>query len=268
VRCLSVAPLAVAVLLSASSAGAGTSAKAVRIDASASRWTVLASRVVISGRVSPHPAGIELTLQQRHGSGWVSIGDKAARADGAFTFVAAPTRLGLATYRVVTATGTEYVGSSATVPVRVLHWQYLTSIEQFAYITPISGNLTTTAITSGGVRYEHPIALDSGCYNQWAGSAWIDYLLERQYKAFSATVGLDDASPDGQTATFTVIAGDGKKLASGELVHGAAATKIKVSVDGEYRLRLWINVPDPNNAAGCSTYFPHVVFGDAQLLGP
>jgi hypothetical protein len=50
-------------------------------------------------------------------------------------------------------------------------------------------------------------------------------------------------------------------------VHGAA-TKIKVSADGEYRLRLSINVPDPNNAAGCSTYFPHVVFGDAQLLGP
>jgi len=267
VRCLSVAPLAVAVLLSASSAGAGTSTKAVRIDASASRWTVLASRVVIGGRVSPHPAGIELTLQQRQGSGWVSIGDRAARADGAFSFVAAPTTPGLATYRVVTAKGAEYVGSSPSVPVRVLHWQYVTSIEQFAYITPISGNLTTTAITSGGVSYEHPIALDPGCYNQWGGSAWIDYLLERQYKAFSATVGLDDASPAGQTATFTVIAGDGKKLASGDLVHGAA-TKIKVSVDGAYRLRLSINVPDPNNAAGCSTYFPHVVFGDAQLLGP
>jgi hypothetical protein len=266
---LSVAPLAAAALLLASSGGAGaaTRAKAVGIDASASPWTVVESRVVISGRVTPHPAGIELTLQQRHGSGWLSVGEKPVRADGAFSFTAAPATPGLATYRVVTAKGTEYVGSSASVPVRVLHWQYVTSIEEFAYITPISGNLTTTAITSGGVRYEHPIALDPGCYNQWGGSAWIDYVLERQYKGFSATVGLDDASPANETATYSVIGGDGKKLAAGTLVHGAS-TKIKVSVDGEYRLRLWINVPDPSNAAGCSTYFPHVVFGDAQLLGP
>jgi NPCBM/NEW2 domain-containing protein len=267
VRCLSVAPLAAAALALASSAGAGTSAKAVRIDASASPWTVLESKVVISGRVTPHPAGIELTLQQQQGTGWLSVGDKSARADGAFSFVAAPSRAGLATYRVVAASGTGYVGTSASVPVRVLRWQYVTSIDAFAYITPISGNLTTTAITADGVRYEHPLALDPGCYNQWGGNAWIDYLLERQYKQFSATVGLDDASPANETATFSVVGGDGKKLASGSLVHGTA-TKIKVSVDGEYRLRLWINVPDPNNAAGCSTYFPHVVFGDAQLLGP
>jgi hypothetical protein len=267
VRRVFLALLAAAVPVVVSSAAAGTSAKAVRIDASASPWTVLKSRLVISGRVTPHPAGLELTLQQRQGSGWLSVGDKAVRANGAFSFVAAPGKPGLATYRVVTAKGTDFVGSSASMPVRVLHWRYVTSIETFAYITPISGNLATTEIVSDGVRYEHPVALDPGCYNQWGGSAWIDYLLERQYKLFSATVGLDDATAPGQTATYSVIGGDGKKLASASLTHGAA-TKIKVSVDGEYRLRLWVNVPDPNNAAGCSTYFPHVVFGDAQLLGP
>ena len=268
-RCLPVAPLAAAVLVLVLAAGAGarTSAKAVRIDASATPWTVLEGRVVISGRVTPHPASIQLTLQQRQGSGWLSVGERAVRADGGFSFAAAPSKLGVATYRVVAAPGTGFVGSSANVPVRVLRWQYVTSIETFAYITPLSGNLTTTAITADGVRWEHPVALDPGCYNQWGGSAWIDYLLERQYKQFSATVGLDDASPANETATFSIVGGDGKKLASGSLVHGSA-TKVRVSVDGEYRLRLWINVPDPNNAAGCSTYFPHVVFGDAQLLGP
>ena len=211
-RRLTVAPLLAAVLALASSAAGGTSAKAVRIDASASPWTVLASRVVISGRVTPHPNGVQLTLQQRQGTGWLSVGEKAVGADGGFSFARAAGKPRVATYRAITS-------------------------------------------------------LDPGCYNQWGGSAWIDYLLERQYKQFSATVGLDDASPSGQTATFSVIGGDGKKLASGSLVHGAA-TKVKVSVDGEYRLRLSINVPDPNNAAGCSTYFPHVVFADAQLLGP
>ena len=35
-----------------------------------------------------------------------------------------------------------------------------------------------------------------------------------------------------------------------------------------YRVRLRINVPDPNNAAGCGINFTQVVFGDAQVLGP
>ena len=58
-----------------------------------------------------------------------------------------------------------------------------------------------------------------------------------------------------------------ESVAAGSLVTGAA-TKLRVSVSGEYRLRLRINVPDPNNAAGCSTTYTKVVFGDAELLGP
>jgi len=41
-----------------------------------------------------------------------------------------------------------------------------------------------------------------------------------------------------------------------------------VSVAGEYRLRVWINVPDPYHTGGCSSTFTKVVFGDAELLGP
>lgn len=266
-RCLSAALTLAAVLAFAPAAGAGVVGNTVRIAVSASPWAVADGNVVISGTVKPHPAGIAVTLQQRRGTGWLPVADKQVRADGAFSFVAAPGKLGLATYRVVTAKGTSYTGASARVPVRVLHWQYVTSIDAFAYITPISGNLTTSPIDSNHVHYEHPIALDPGCYNQWSGSAWIDYLLQRQYELFNATVGLDDAASSGATATYSVVGGDGRQLASGSLVPGAS-TKIRVSVAGEYRLRLRINVPDPNNASGCSTYFTHVVFGDAQLLGP
>ena len=266
-RRLSLAPAAALLLILATDAAAGPAAKTVKIAASASPWAVVKSTLAIRGTVAPHPAGLVVTLQQRQGTGWLSIGDRPVRSNGTFTFVTEPSKLGFAAYRVVASKDSGYTGSSARVPVRVLHWQYVTSIESFAYIRPISGNLTTDPIASDGVRYEHPVALDPGCYNQWSGSAWIDYLLQRQYELFSATVGLDDEAPSGATATYTVVGGDGKKLATGSLVHGQAA-KVNVSVRGEYRLRLLINVPDPNNAAGCSPYFPHVVFGDAQLLGP
>src|SRR5262249_43708040 len=133
-----------------------------------------------------HPPGLVVTLQQRQGTGWHSVGDRPVRPDGSFAFVAEPGKSGFATYRVVAAKGPSFAGESARVPVRVLHWQFLTSIESFAYIRPISGNVTTTPLVSDGVRYEHPLALDPGCYNQWSGSAWIDYLLERQYEFFTA----------------------------------------------------------------------------------
>jgi len=231
---------------------------------------VVGSPVRVTGTVTPHPAGIQLTLQQRHGGGWLAIGDAQARPTGAFSFVARPQRVGIATYRVVTAQGTSFVGSSARVSVRVLHWVYVTSIPDFVYTvpTPGSGNLSTDPIVSNGVHYAHPISIDPGCYNQWGGNAWIDYILQRQYQVFAATVGLGDSAPAGSTATYTLI-GAGKKLASGSLAVGSAK-KLKVSVSGIYRLRVEVNVPDPTNAAGCggSGSFTQVVFGDAELLGP
>ena len=145
----------------------------------------------------------------------------------------------------------------------------MTDIAEFEYVTPApgAGSLTTDPIVSDGVRYEHAVSLDPGCYNQWGGNAWMDYVLQRQYAQFSATVGLDDEAVSGATATYVVLGGDGKKLAIGSLVWGQA-TKIKVSVSGEYRLRLWINVPDPEQRRRLQLVLHARVFGDAELLGP
>ncbi len=51
----------------------------------------------------------------------------------------------------------------------------------------------------------------------------------------------------------------------------ATVASFAVFADGRQRvkrLQLRINVPDPTGAAGCSAFFPKVVFGDAQWLGP
>jgi hypothetical protein len=168
---------------------------------------------------------------------------------------------------VVTTKGTNYVGSSASVPVRVLHWSDVGSIDTFYYTHPISGDVSFDPIGSAGVSYAHPLSLDAGCYNQWGGSAWVDYVLDRQYETFAATVGIGDGAPTADTATYKIIGGNGVKLATGSLVVGKS-TKLRLALSGVYRLRLWINVPDPNGAAGCSSSFTKVVFGDAQLLGP
>ena len=255
---------ALLVFVPTANANRSTTPKNVQIAASAASWIAIGSHVGITGKVAPHPAGIQVTLQQRRNTGWISIGDKSVRSDGSFSFVTHPDKAGVANYRVVASKGTNFVGTSARVPVRVLHWSYVANIEGFYYVEPIVGDMSTAPIVSNGVHYEHPISLDAGCYNGWGGSAWVDYPLERQYEMFTATLGLG-GQPTGLTVTYTII-GAGQKLAAGSLVTGTS-TKIRFSVSGVYRLRLHVNVPDPTNAAGCSTAFPQVVFGDAELLG-
>jgi hypothetical protein len=227
---------------------------------------IVGSHLRISGDVKPHLAGVDVTLQEQKTSGWLTVASKTVASDGGFSFITRPNRVGLKAYRVVTSKGTSFVGASARVPVRVLHWTYLGNSQAFYYVSPIVGDLSTQPIASDGVHYEHPISLDPGCYTSWGGSAWIDYPLESRYEKFSATVGVGDAVPTQLTLTYSLI-GAGKKLASGSVVAGQSR-KINVSVEGVYRLRFMINVPDPTNAAGCSPAFPQVVFGDAQVLGP
>jgi hypothetical protein len=249
-------------------ADAGRSAKprAVAITASTVPWMIVGNALRITGDVKPHVAGIEVTLEQRNDGAWLPLAEKTVAANGAFSFTAHPNRLGLKSYRVVTSKGTSFVGSSALVPVRVLHWTYLANNEAFYYVDPIAGNLSIDPNVSNGVHYEHAISLDPGCYNSWGGSAWVDYPLQRRYERFTATVGVGDTVPTHLTLTYSMV-GAGKKLASGSLVAGQSK-KISVSVEGVYRLRLMVNIPDPTNTAGCSPSFPQVVFGDAQLLGP
>jgi hypothetical protein len=256
-----------ALLAFAPNASADRSAtpKAVSITASAAPWITVGGRVGITGTVKPHTAGIQVTLQQRHDTGWLSVAAESIRSNGAFSFVTRPDKVGLATYRVVTSKDTNFVGTSARVPVKVLHWVYVTSIESFYYMDPIIGDLSIDPIEANGVQYQHPISLDAGCYNAYAGSAWVDYILERQYEMFTATLALG-GEPTTLTVTYSLI-GAGKKLASGSIVAGESK-KIRVSLHGVYRLRIMVNVPDPTNAGGCSAAFPQVVFGDAQLLGP
>jgi NPCBM/NEW2 domain len=250
----------------AAAAGTGTSVKIA--VSTPTPWTVVGENVGISGTVSPHPAGLELTLQHWYGSGWLPVGTTAARADGGFTFRYRATKPGASIFRVVTSKETGVAGASGKVAVRVFRWRYLSDIEQFQYINPIVGDLSLEPITAGGAHYAHPVTMDAGCYNGYDGSAWVDFPLERRYELFTATMGLGGYATTGSTATYDLVGGDGKKLASGSLAYGGAPQKVKVSVEGEYRLRLVINVPDPTHAAGCSTSFTQVVFGDAQLLGP
>ena len=65
----------------------------------------------------------------------------------------------------------------------MLHWTYLDSSEEFTYLVPIVGGLTRGPASSSGVRYEHAVSLDAGCYNAWGGSAWIDYPLRGSTRA-------------------------------------------------------------------------------------
>jgi hypothetical protein len=257
-----------ALLAFAPSADAGRNAptKTVKIAASAAKWAIVRDRVAITGSVTPHPAGVGVTLEQRGVFGWNAIDDQSVRPDGTFSFAAHPRKLGLTTYRVVTTKGMGFVGASPRLPIRVLHWEYLTNVEAFTYVRPLSGDVDKAPISANKVLYQHPFSLVAGCYNQWNGSAWIDLPLEQRFEVFTATVALSDNGGPGSTGTYTLI-GAGKTLASGSLGFGESK-KIKVSLDGIWRLRVSINIPDPTHAGGCSGGYTKVVFGDAEVLGP
>jgi hypothetical protein len=151
----------------------------------------------------------------------------------------------------------------AGVVVRMLRWSYLA--DQYIQ-APTGGEMTTNPIAVHGVTYQHPLALDAGCYNPWNGDAWINYPLKGQYETFTATVGIGDTADSATVASFAVLT-DGKQVAGSNLVYGQAV-KLSLPLAGVKRLQLRINVPDPTGAAGCSAFFPKVVFGDAQGLGP
>jgi hypothetical protein len=253
------APLALVPL-----AGAGGSAplKTVQITAaSAAPWVVAGSSVGITGSVKPHAAGLGLALQQRVSGGWATVATKTV-GGGTFSFLAKPKGPGTATFRVVAVKGGPFAGNSAPVPVKVLQWSYLSD----QYTRPVAGDLITDPNTAHGVKYDHVISMDAGCYNAWNGDAWADYILNRQYQQFTATVALDDAAPPNSTATWSIWGG-GQVLAHGSLANGTVQ-QVKVPVTGVYRLRLKINVPDPTGAAGCGETFTQVVFGNPELLGP
>jgi hypothetical protein len=253
--------LALAVLAPGAAAGGGTKLEAAQINAAAAPWIVLGGRVAITGTVTPRQAGIRLTLERRDGTAWLPVAARSSQQGGGFSFLSRPATSGLATYRVVTTPATSYTGASASVPVAVLEWNYLGNI----YVRQGAGEVSTDPIVSNGVTYRNPVALDAGCYNAWGGDAWVEYDLGRRAEIFDATVGLPDSAQPGSTASFRVL-GDGKTLAAGELVPGQAM-KLKLSLSGVSRLRLFSNVPDPTGAAGCGTYYLQVVFGDAQVLG-
>jgi hypothetical protein len=210
--------------------------------------------------VTPHPAGLALTLQRRQGSGWLAAGATRANAGGAFTFSVKPAAVGLATYRVVTSKSAGYLGASASVAVDVLEWRYLADI----YDAPSVGDLYTEPVTLNGVRYDHPVRLDAGCYNHWGGDGWVNYKLGRRAKAFTASVTFGGLANAGSNGSYTIYA-DGKIVSSGDLHYGTVV-KLNLPVAGVKSLRLLGNVPNTAGDGSCSLAFTEIVFGDAEIL--
>ncbi len=261
-RSLSLLAAALTLLVFASNADARARA-GVKITASAAPWAVVGSQIGIKGGVTPHVAGLSVALQQRQGGGWTTVQATKIAAGGAFSFTAHPNDPGAATFRVVTAKGATAAGSSPTVVVRMLRWSYLA--DQYIQ-SPSGGELTTNPIAIHGVTYQHPVA---------ARRRLLQPVERRCLDQLPAQGPVRDADRHGRdrrhgrlrdVASFTVFA-DGKQVAGSNLVYGQAI-KLNIPLDGVKRLQLRINVPDPTGAAGCSAFYPKVVFGDAQWLGP
>ncbi len=258
-RSLTAAVATLALLVFAPDGGARPLGTSSTVTAAASApWIMLGGQLSIAGTISPHPRGVTATLQRKIIGTWLPVVTTKLTQSGSFAFRATPAKTGTTVYRVVGSAG----GSSPRVSVRVVHWSYLGDI----YARPASGDLVIDPLLANGKTDPHPVALDAGCYNGVGGDAWVTYPLAKSYQRFTATMSLAGYIESASTATYEVI-GDGKVLSRGSLVPGKAA-KLSISLDGLSNLKLFVNVPDPEDTGGCGLDYTQVDFGGAQVLGP
>ena len=258
-RSLTAAAAILALLVFAPAGGALPLETSGTVTANASApWIVLGARLAISGTVSPHPQGVTATLQRKIIGTWLPVVNAKLTPSGSYSFRATPAKPGSTVYRVVGSVG----GSSPRITVRVVHWSFLGD----TYARPAAGDLVTDPLLTNGQTDPHPVALDAGCYNGVGGDAWVTYPLAKSYEQLTATMSLAGYLAAASTASYQVI-GDGKVLSRGSLAPGEA-TKLNVSLDGLSNLKLFVNVPDPDDTGGCGLDYTAVDFGDAEVLGP
>ncbi|QIG41906.1 hypothetical protein G5V58_03115 [Nocardioides anomalus] len=230
--------LSAALTLTATSADAADAAPASQ--ARAGSYTVTADvnktepesgqKVTITGTVKPAAPGAQVRVQVRYAGQktWKTLGQARLSRSGSYRFKDQVTSVRERRYRVVKpADARRAQGTARTAKVTVFGWRDLTSIGAVPGGTLYEGGGATIA----GSHY--PSSLRGG--NQTASSA-IEFNLNRDCKTLDATVGIDDASASGSSATLT-LAADGTQRFQGTF--GLAQAQHVVSdVTGVFRISL------------------------------
>jgi hypothetical protein len=105
-----------------------------------------------------------------------------------------------------------------------------------------TGSARSGTFSTNGIEYPHSIQTTAGCFNDDGGDFWADYDLGRNFRTFTATVGLRDDCDADESVTWRVEA-DGVAIASGAARLGESQ-ELELDVDGVLRLRLLMNEPD------------------------
>lgn len=181
------------------------------------------------GYIKPIAAGHTVRLQRRTTTGYTTVATTTTRADGKYSFRLRFTTAGRYWYRVLKPAAGGYTQSaSATKNVDVYRWRYLEDIE------PVEGYASGGAVTVAGLAYTRSVYQEWG----WTGDdGYADFNLSKKCRRFEATLGLDDSSFSGSSASF-VSSTDGVVRDDRSLAFGQSARVSFETVD-YLRLRLY-----------------------------
>lgn len=181
----------------------------------------------LHGRLTPGGAGRSIVLQRYGSAGWHGVKTTHTRRAGTYEFrfvVHAPGPVKLRVY----APSTEQAPSVISPSIRIvgLRWHYLSAMK------PVRGRAHETGtVDVSGRSYPHSVQLSSH-----QSSPFATYDLRDSCHRVRATLGLDDDSDPGATATLLVSA-DGHRVFDHHFSVGDDAG-INKSVKGRSRLRL------------------------------
>jgi hypothetical protein len=234
------AALALSAALTLTASSTGTASAAPPSSARGGSYTVTASvsetepesgqKVTITGTVKPAAPGAEVKLQVRYDGqkAWKTLDQAKLSKTGTYRFKDRVHSVRERRYRVVKpADARRSQGAAKTARVTVFGWRNLTSI------TAVPGGALYAggAVTIAGTPY--PSSLRGS--NQTPSGA-IEYNLNRDCKQLDATLGIDDASASGSSATIS-LAADGTSRLGGSF--GLAQSQhVVADVTGVFRISL------------------------------
>ncbi|GER22389.1 hypothetical protein NCCP1664_08860 [Zafaria cholistanensis] len=236
---------------------------------------VTGEKITFSGTTSSGLAGKTVELQEKSGSAWTTVAAAKVSPKNVFSVETEAGSAGKATYRVhAPATASTGSATSSEKSFAVHQWFFLNDV------APADGSewadggmgLDTTPSTIAGVSFGRALSDVFNADNAELLASYSTWNLDGRCVAFTAKVGIDDASAEGTRAAFRGEAftsldhadGSDLLLEFGEAERGEEARTVSASVAGFNFLEVWAT--DSTEAEWAEGAEGYAVFADAKVL--
>ena len=231
--------------------------------------------ITFFGTTTPGLSGKTVELQEKSGTKWTKVATAKVSSKNTLFVKTTAGNAGKATYRVhAPATASTGSATSSEKSFAVYQWFFLNDV------APADGSewadggigLDTTPSTIAGASFNRALSDVLSAGNSDLLASYSTWNLDNRCVAFTAKVGIDDASAEGTRAAFLGQAfnsldnadASDTLLEFGESMLGAKAKTVTASVAGFNFLELWAT--DSTEAEWAEGAEGYPVFADARVL--